>query len=299
MADEETGKVDETVEKEARSMGWVPKEEFRGGEEAFVDAKTFVERGRVFMPILQKNNERLQKNLRATEARLESAEAALKATQATIDALEESREEDVKARVEAARKQLKEELIKASRDGDHESVAELTDQMTRLNAAEAEEEDRAGGNGKGKNKKDAEADYVAEAAAGRVHPEVKQWYKDNADFVENPRKVALANVIAQEMRASGDTRIGAVFLDEVAQKVDEEFGGAAGGRGPSRVEGGGGGGGRRGSSGPAGKTYNDLPADAKAVCDKQAARLVGPNRAHKDIASWRASYTKQFFGEQS
>jgi hypothetical protein len=41
------------VEQKARDMGWVPKEEFRGSDDRWVDAETFVERGENIMPILK------------------------------------------------------------------------------------------------------------------------------------------------------------------------------------------------------------------------------------------------------
>ena len=47
------------VEQEARTLGWVPAEEFKGDPNRWVDAETFVERGHTVMPILRKNNERL------------------------------------------------------------------------------------------------------------------------------------------------------------------------------------------------------------------------------------------------
>ena len=48
------------VEQEARTLGWVPAEEFKGDPNRWVDAETFVERGHTVMPILRKNNERLE-----------------------------------------------------------------------------------------------------------------------------------------------------------------------------------------------------------------------------------------------
>lgn len=53
----------EVLEKEARVFGWVPKEDFRGSEDDWVDADTFVKRGKEINPILRKNNELLMKRL--------------------------------------------------------------------------------------------------------------------------------------------------------------------------------------------------------------------------------------------
>lgn len=43
----------------AKSQGWVPKEEFKGDETKWVDAKSFVERGENILPILRERNEKL------------------------------------------------------------------------------------------------------------------------------------------------------------------------------------------------------------------------------------------------
>ena len=50
------------VEKEARTLGWVPQSEYRDGDH-FVDAETFVKRGKEINPILRKNNEILLRKL--------------------------------------------------------------------------------------------------------------------------------------------------------------------------------------------------------------------------------------------
>ena len=64
--------ADNGVEKEARLFGWVPKEEFRGSETDWVDADTFVKRGKEINPILRKNNELLMKRLDEQAKQLES-----------------------------------------------------------------------------------------------------------------------------------------------------------------------------------------------------------------------------------
>jgi hypothetical protein len=58
------------VRHEAESQGWVPKDKFRGNESDWVDADTFVKRGREILPILRKNNENLIKDLNATKEQL-------------------------------------------------------------------------------------------------------------------------------------------------------------------------------------------------------------------------------------
>jgi hypothetical protein len=72
MADEEVvglGEQKEVVvpnpsEEKARTQGWVPKEEFRGDPEKWVDAQTFVERGEKIIPILKERNDHLFKEVK-------------------------------------------------------------------------------------------------------------------------------------------------------------------------------------------------------------------------------------------
>lgn len=78
-ADYEAGADEQepTVEEEARSMGWHPLAEFRGPPDQWVDAETFVRRGRTEMPILRNRNRALvTQNLRL-EGRLANTEAKL------------------------------------------------------------------------------------------------------------------------------------------------------------------------------------------------------------------------------
>lgn len=290
MAEADDTAVRAETEKKAKLFGWVPKEEYKGEEKNWLDAPEFVERGEQILPIVQQNNKRLVGQIGHLTETMTSLQESLKASETTIKALEESHAADVKEQVEATRKELKEELIKASRDGDHEAVADLTDQMTRLTAAEKKAADDKGDD-KGEDGKPKPREIPPALKA-----EVLAWYEKNPDYRTNARKLALAGAVSQELRAAGDLRIGAEFLDAVAEEVDKALG--DGGRsGHTKVSGDNGGGGRRAVVTGNQKTYADLPAEAKAACDKQAARLVGQNRAHKDVASWRASYVKQYFTE--
>ncbi len=274
------GQVDQELEKEARSMGWDP--EFKG--EKFITAAEFVEKGKSIMPILQKNNERLQNTIRQQEGKLGAMEHSLKAANAAIEALQASHDEDTRAQVEAARAALKDELAAASEAGDHKGVADATAKLVELGAAEDKAEVKPKGNGK---------DQQQQQQQQELHPEVKDWMGSHSDFMSNQRKVALANVVAAELRSKGDTRVGKAFLDDVQQEVEETLAGGKKRGGDGKVLEGAGGGDQRGADSK--KTYSDLPKEAKDACDSLAKKLVGPNRAHKDLASWRTSYVKQYF----
>lgn len=62
--------IDEADERDARRQGWAPKEQWRGPPEKWVDAKTFLQRGREVIPIMrermgviEKQNEDLKQSL--------------------------------------------------------------------------------------------------------------------------------------------------------------------------------------------------------------------------------------------
>ena len=55
---------------EARSQGWVPKEEFKKDPKSWVDADVFVERGHQILPLVRKHSENLSKELAATKEQL-------------------------------------------------------------------------------------------------------------------------------------------------------------------------------------------------------------------------------------
>ena len=103
-------------ESEARSQGWVPQEEFRGKEDDWVDAETFVRRGKEIMPILRKNNEKLLKELAEAKKAAEEAREAAKEFREFQKELTERKVKELSTQIEQL-KQAKREAI-SSGDGD-------------------------------------------------------------------------------------------------------------------------------------------------------------------------------------
>lgn len=56
--------VPDPVEVKARTQGWVPKEEFRGDPDKWIEAEVFNKRGETIIPIMKERNERLEKEIR-------------------------------------------------------------------------------------------------------------------------------------------------------------------------------------------------------------------------------------------
>lgn len=276
------------VETEAKALGWAPKEQWRGNEADWVDAETFVERGRQVMPLLKKNNERLTGKLTATEQQLQAQANQLRALQATLKSLEEHREADVEAQVQERIAKLRGDIAVASRDGDHERVAELTDNLA---------EERAKIAVAGATKTASAGDDAGEQSTQQqqLPPEVTAWYTENAIYLTDVKRRALGTAVALELRKNGDTSQGAEFLDKVKAEVEQTLNpsGTVG-----KVSGGNGGGGRTDSPAAGGKSYRDLPKEAKEQCDKYAKRFVGPDKRFKTDADWQADYAKNYFAQE-
>lgn len=285
MTDEaqDSGGGDKASETKALSMGWVPKEKFRGDEAKWVDAKTFVDRGEHFLPILQANNRRLQEDNQRTVQEVKRLESLLVASSESIEELKKFHEADTRAKVEQQREKLLRELKKAKADDDVDAEVEITDQLTRVNATLQKEE-----------KREEKAPTKKDDAPPDLDPAFLSWQSqpENAWFGKDRERTEEAIAVAQYFRAKGDRTTGAAFYEKVAERVAENLGDKP--RQPADKVGGGrnsGGGGDTGG----GKSFKDLPADAKAVCETQATKLVGEGRAFKTKAEWQSHYAEQFF----
>jgi len=268
------------VQREAEAMGWIPPTRFRGDPERFVDADVYIKRGNEVLPIVREQNKRLHGELEAIKAQSAQQAQALKAAQDAIAQMEERHTVATQKAVEDARRQVKAQLAAASEAGDHEGVAELTDQLTKLKDAEAP------------------APKTAPAAAPEPFvppPELVEWNRENPWFGTNKRKTSLALGIAEELRDAGETLQGRAFFDKVKAELERELGGTLeprndkveGGRGTSDS----------GGSGPRGKTYASLPKEARDACDAESRRFVGEGKKYKTQAEWRSRYAEIYFGE--
>lgn len=278
------------VAKEATALGWSPKEQWRGDPEKWIDAEAFVARGHEVMPILQANNRKLQQKLDGMQAELSRVTNLLTVSQESIEALKEFNSEATLQQAEQTRKDLLTGIKAAKESDDIETEVTLTEQLGEVNSviksAKADE-------GKAGEKKKPNGAGGPPAVDPAIQADFAAWTGENPWYGVDKRKTRLANVIADEIRSdpANARLVGRAFLDRVVEEVTQELGAA-----PARtdkVEGSRGGG--RGGSG--GKSYADLPADAKVACSKYARQLVGEGRAYKTEAEWQKAYTKKYFAE--
>jgi hypothetical protein len=255
MSDEnESGSIAPEILQEAESQGWVPKERFRGNESDWVDADMFVKRGREILPILRKNNENLIKDLNQTKEQLKEFKQAAEEFKKFQQEAYERKAADYEDRIKA----IRESRAQAISDGDGQRVNALDE------ALDVAKEDL-------KEAKQAvrEAAIVKETpiAPEAVDPNLQVWLDKNTWFGNDRRMTSIANGLGENLRLESPNLKGQAFLDKLDEVLAEEFPNKFGKKQTpgSRVESGSG----RQSRGSGGsQSYDNLPADAKAACDR-------------------------------
>jgi len=243
------------VRQEAESQGWVPKERFRGNESDWVDADTFVKRGREILPILRKNNENLIKDLQSTKEQLKEFREAAEEFRKFQKEAYERKAQDYEKRIQ----EIKESRAQAISDGDGQKVNALDDA---LDAAKDELKEAK------QAVKDAEKAPVETPASTEIEPGLQVWLDRNTWFGQDKRMTGIVNGIGESLRLEFPLLKGQAFLDKLDEVLAEEFPGKFGEKKSpsSRVESGSGRA-SRGSSSNA-QTYDNLPSEAKAACDR-------------------------------
>ena len=241
-------------ESEARAQGWVAAEEFRGSESDWVDAETFVRRGKEIMPILRKNNEKLLKELGEARKIAEEARESAKEFREYQKQQFEKKTKDLEGQLE----QLKQAKRDAITQGDGDRAIAIDDAMDDLKEQRLE----------------AKEDLKAAEEKAKEVPQITQdpilntWMEKNDWFGKDSRMTGVANGLGVELRRENPSLNGQAFLDKLDSELQEMFPEKFGKkRTPNPMEGSPNGTARPSvSSGK--KTYNNLPPEAKVACDK-------------------------------
>lgn len=258
MSENDTSNNDDAgseVQHEAESQGWVPKERYRGNESDWVDAETFVKRGREILPILRKNNENLVKDLNQTKEELKQFREAAEEFKKFQRESYERKTADYERRIQ----EIKESRAQAISDGDGQKVNALDD------ALDEAKEDL-------KEAKQAVKDVVSvpeTPTPTSIDPNLQTWLDKNTWFGEDRRMTSIANGIGESLRLEFPGLKGQAFLEKLDEVLTDEFpnrfGNKTKGSTSSRVESGSG---RQGRGNRNAQSYDNLPADAKSACDR-------------------------------
>ena len=237
------------IELEAARMGHVPRDQWRGAPEDWTDAEAFVKRGREIMPVLRKNNERLLSKLAEQERERMEDRKTFEEFRKFHEQTLEKQKADALAQLRAARKE-------AIATGDGEAFDQADERIRRIESVKEERE------------------VVRQPAA---NPIFEKWMERNDWFTKDPALRAVADSLVDVIRADGVYDVGTPeFLEEVTRRVravsPNKF------QNPARQA-------AAAVESPAprarktgGKTYDDLPAEARQICDKFVTSIPGYTR---------------------
>jgi len=266
------------VEGRARRMGWRPQEEFRGPKDKWVDASQFVERGETELPVLRERFRALDDKF--TRLERENSKLSHKIEDQTT-VLKEFRDYSRQGE-ERAYARAKRELESQMRDATAQA------DVARFDAARAELDNL-------ERQRPAPAPKEEpKPPPTQVAPEVEEWVRENPWFNNSPEIRQYATAYHGTLL---EKRPGLSLRDNLAlvsEKVRDKFADELGieppkpKANPNREKAATVSTSSAPVSAPAkkGKSYADLPADAKAYCD----RFV------KEIPKYtREEYVKTYF----
>lgn len=266
-----------TMEAEAKIFGWVPKDDFRGDESQWIDAETFVKRGREINPILKKNNDRLMQELRKRDGEIAEMRGSLDEFGKMYTKMSETA-------YQRAIQDVKAQLRNARTEGDVDLVEQLEEQRDAL----VEES------------KNIKPPVKPAPQQQQVNPQAQQalqdWVGENKWYNQdkNPDMVFAADGIALKLSKSRPDLVGTrAFLDNVTDELKrvmpDRF------KNPNRAAGSPVAGGTSGASqqSKGKKGYNDLPADAKLACD----RMTTPGKPGFIKGFTKDKYVQNYFEE--
>jgi hypothetical protein len=248
-----------SYEDQALKMGWTPQAQFKGDPEKWVDAETFVKRGEEMLPFLKANNRRLEQALERASTKIEQMEKGLKSAIQQLSKADQRAYAKAKADLEA-------ELAQFAAAGDVDNVKAVTQDIIALEKETA---------GKADDDKPAEEDQDFAA-----------WRAENPWFGKDRALTAAASAIGEEVAEEGysgkaqikevDRRLREAFPEKFAKPTNPNR------NAPAAVEG------QGAPIRPRGKTFADLPPDAKAMCDELCRDIKGFTRE---------KYVREFFKE--
>ena len=183
--------VDEDTLKEAKRQGWVPQEDYTGPEDKWVDADTFVKKGREINAILRKDNEFLKREV-----------AEMKTT---MQEFKKFHAETEKRAYDRAMADLREQKKEAISQGDGERVLEIDDALDELKQKRQEEK------------------VEAARPTNQPDPIFTEWNSDNTWFGKDTELTAEANLIGEVVKRQNPTLVGSEFLEEVTKRVKRMY----------------------------------------------------------------------------
>ncbi len=246
------------TETRARRLGWVPKEDFRGDPDKWRPAEEFLDRGERILPILQRDNDKLHR-------RLSEVETMLKETREASKELLEFTSKSEQRAYERAKSEIEARIEQAAANADANAVRS---EMRNLDDLNKQHQPKA----------ETKTEQRREAPQPQIDPEIQTWIDHEPWFNKDRALNAYAIDTYGELERARPGMTTAERLAETKRrtmdKFPEKFGVNPDRERPSTVSTPNSG----GTSRKKGKTYDDLPADAKKACDKFVRTIPGYTR---------------------
>lgn len=239
VAEGDSTSPERDYEAEARRHGWTPKDDFKGDQSKWVDAETFVKRADEVMPFLKKQNGALKREVDDLKRQMRKA----------ADFFSKAEERAYKQ----ALADIEQKHAEAVEMGDVAAAKRAVGEMRDLEKEFAQ---------------DTEAFKPADETVDKADPEtlrkeLNDWIDANDWYVLDEKKRTYADLQAERMGPAEQWPEGRkAWFDELAKRVDSKFSG----RPPVQTNAGG-----NRPSPKGGKTFADLPPEAKKLCDKWVA----------------------------
>lgn len=282
-----------SVEDQARSIGWLPKEEFQGNEANWVDAQTYVERGETVVPYLKADRRKLFGEVEQLKGALSSRDRELAELKESVEILKQTTNQERIEQLETEAKELRLQLREARRSDDAETEIEIEDRIETNREALREAKAKPAVKPQTGGQQTPPPDAGLQAA-------IDQFKRENPWYDADPAMRAAAHAMIPTLATAPDynTVTAQERFRRLSKAVAEKFKmDQSNASATTRVEGSGGNGSQQSSGGGAkagAKTFANLPADAKAQIEKQTPKMVGPNRAFKTVDEWKAHFVKHW-----
>jgi hypothetical protein len=252
----EAGPSPEIIAK-AEKMGWTPKDQFKGDPAKWRPADEFVERGENMVPILRATVKKQERQLAELQASMkEFAEYHNKAQQRAN---------------EQALATLRAERAEAIKNGDGAAFDKVDAQIDEL-------------------KKNVESKAKKEPENGE-DPVFAEWLTRNK-WAEDRKLQIIAKGIGDALVEDGESARGTELLDlitvEMKRRYPEKFENPRRNAAPT-VEGG------ATPRRSGGKTFADMPAEARASCERMAKNAFAGKA--DEMAKFKAEYVKNYFAD--
>jgi len=178
------------TQQEAISQGWVPKEEYEGDPEKWVDAGEFVRRGELFRKIESQSKE--LKDVRKALAELAKHNSKI-------------REIEYQRALDA----LKQEKKLALNEGDADRVVDIDEKIDLVKTQQRQDQQAA----------------VQAAVPQEVHPELKNWINRNGWYETTPSMRGWADARGVELAQEGKSpnEVLSILEREVKTRFSEKF----------------------------------------------------------------------------